>query len=697
MQIEKRNARHFSEEIHECPQNAGLFPDCELYNVLQGGSATSADKRAAKAELAVRMFLSKQRYSANRDKGLLDVEALLNDWIGPDVLCSFFKKAETCGLCTDYRQRINSIFKLLESEDRKFDDVDAEAIRRAFRPWFEAEGVIPVFNESGAYLLPFWFLGERAEPEVIDANGNFIEEWTLHLRTLQRDFGINRSVQVAFHQNEFVKANGNSLMLPLVMAWNRKYVEAPRRLPCYNPIRFISTGAIKGGRLDLVSTEEKLQKISDDVDQGVLVRPGNGKDSGTILAGERIEDVLQMIREMAELDYDTAPSNAYARLHSLDRIVRQRCHENWERMNARIDRLMQAVDEDAPAEERLNAVMLRSVARCHAGRTEEAKKFNEEAQELARDLLEFDESRLLRLQVEELVILQDEEDFDRVYSLACSLGDRIKSYCDAHNSSEDYRHCLDLQMRYNGTIGQFEAYAALSGDSNHSASAAKRYFEKAFDCAQKLARKNNATDLEEEYSISLADCAQDANYLLLWHALFDEQKMSDSFALAKKYADKLRNSGQDRDADKNDSFRRRFAALGMYMAVLKDEKIPKVDDDIECAVREGNDWVKATVGKYLGAVAAKKGRQDEAKKFFELACAQLEGKKGVLGEIHMTVLAESYRSMRRVDEEYAEQKRQAAISTLDDADVTCSKRHEWKCWLQSEGEDGDFPGLKFWY
>ena len=697
MRAVKRNARHFKEEVHECPQNAGLFPDGELYAVLRDGSSTLADKRAAKAELAVRMFLSRRRFSANMEKGLPDVETLLNDWIGPDVLLRFFEKAETCGLCTDYRQRIDGIFRVLEVEGRSFDDADAEAIRRAFRPWFEAEGVIPVFNESGTYLLPFCFRDGRSDIVVEDASGNIVNEWTQCLRILQRDCGITKSVQVAFHQNEFVQADGNSLMLPLVMAWNRKYVEAGCRLPRYNPIRFVATGAIVGGRLAKVSTEEKLKKISDDVDNGFLIRPGNGRDEGTIREDERIEDVLQTIRERAELDYDTAPNNACSRLRSLDRVVRQRYQGDWERMNRRLDRLSESIDEYEQDEEYLNAIMLRSAARCHSGQTEEARRLNEKAIELARGRPEY-ASRLLRLQVEELVILQDEEDFDRIYSLAGPLEARIIAYCDTHTAPEDRLHCLDLQMRYYGTIGQFEAYAALAGLPGHSKEAAKRYFEKALECARGKSRKN-WDGQDEEYFSSVADCAQDANYLLLWHALFDEQNMMDESVhlQALKCAKKLHDQGWEDDAEKNDSFRRRYAALGVYRAVLKGVSIPDVADDLECAAETGNEWVRATVGKYLGAVAAKQGRHDDAQRRFDKASSLLIGKKGILGEIHMSVLAEAYRSMRSLDADYAEQRRQDALQILRSPDITCLNREAWKNWLESEGTDDDFPGLKFWY
>jgi len=696
MQVEKRNARHFREEIHECPQNAGLFPDAELYEVLTGPS-TLADKRAAKAELAVRLFLSRKRYSSKTQIGLSSVMSVLDSWVGAGILQRFFEMAETCGLCADNRQRIDRVFKVLDDSGSVLDDADRMALRRAFLPWLEADGVIPVFNDAGAYLLPFCFRGDdREAPIVQDASGNEVGEWTACLRCLQRDFGVAKNVQVAFHQNEFVCASGNSLMLPLVMAWYRKYVVRQEiRLPRYNPIRFLATGAIRGGRLQPVSVDEKLLKINNDVDDGFLVHPGNGKDEGSVCVDERIEDVLCRIRDFAELDYDTAPRNAYLRLRSLERAVRQCCPESWEEMNRRLDRLAQSIDEDQ-GEEYLNAVMLRSAARCHSGMTEEAKKLNECARKLAKAFPEY-EGRLLRLQIEELVILQDEEDFRRIYSLAGSLGDRIEDYCAVHESERDLMHCLDLRMRYHGTMGQFEAYAFLSGMVGRSAEVSKKHFDMALGCAIKLSQKSLSEKAEDEYSVSVADCAQDANYLLLWAALFDEQNMGSVYARAQKYANKLRDFGCDSEAEKNDRFRRRFAALGMYRAVLKGAEIPDVEDDVDRAVTEGDPWIRATVGKYLGAVLAKKGFADTAKRLFEDASKTIGQRSGVLGKIHISVLAEAYRSMRVADSDYAEKMRVSALTELSNPNMVFPNHEEWRSWLESKGSDSEFPGLSFWY
>ena len=131
--------------------------------------------------------------------------------------------------------------------------------------------------------------------------------------------------------------------------------------------------------------------------------------------------------------------------------------------------------------------------------------------------------------------------------------------------------------------------------------------------------------------------------------------------------------------------------------MLKGVSIPDVADDLECAAETGNEWVRATVGKYLGAVAAKQGRHDDAQRRFNKASSLLIGKKGILGEIHMSVLAEAYRSMRSLDADYAEQRRQDALQILRSPDITCLNREAWKNWLESEGTDDDFPGLKFWY
>lgn len=697
MELKKRTRRQFSKEIHECPQNVGLFSDQVLYEVLtdaNGGQSTLSDKRAARAELLVRVFLSPSRYENDAGRNFVVMDEM-KDWLGNDLFQSFIADAEMCGRCLEPRLRIEKVFKRLEAS-RKIEKADVEAIERAFRPWLQADGVIPVFNPEDAYLLPFEFVDKAGDSEVLDYSGKAISEWTQCLQVLRKDFGVEKSVRVAVHQNEFVSVKGKSLMLPILMAWHRKCVAEAERLPCYDPLRFLATGAIVGGHLESVATEEKAEKVRTDVKGGFLIHPGSDTDRGAVRCGESVETVLERIREYAELDYDTATSKAIARLGRLSGAVQQSFQGDWEDMIRRLDRLSKNLDPDLDSDEYLDALMLRSEARCHSGRTAEARELNDEARRYVAKMPEA-ESRLLRMEIDELVLLQDEEAFDKINELAGDLGARLERYCVKSDGSASQRRKDDLRMRYHGTMGQFEAYATLAGLTGHDAETAKRHFEKALGSAQSLYQNLRDGHAEADRVSALSDCTQDANYLLLWSALFDEQNMSEAYERAVRFANRLRTLAEA-EADKNDSFRRRFVALGMYRAVLQGRAVPEIGkEEAVRGLEDGNGWVRATIGKYLGAVAAQRGDYAAARDYFETAADSLKNGREVLGVIHMTILAEAYRSLRGHDDASAEKMRERALEKFVKDDETLRQKESWRLWLERRGVDAEFPGLQYWY
>lgn len=693
LELTRRTSRIFTEETPARPENAALFPDEVLREVIAGEPAPSTmeSRRVAMAELSIRAFLSKSKYEKTGD-----LERLC-EWFGRDALEDFFCRCEKCCLCLRPQALADQAFDSLSDSKCRLSEDDASAVRRAFRPWLEADGVIPVFNNSGAYILPFSFIKkEGAALRAVDRSGAEMSEWTKYLQTMM-DVHIDMDVQVSVHTNEYVKDAGNSMMLPVAMAWLRRQ----ERLPRYNPLRFIATGSLQGGVLGEVSVEEKAAKIDRDVQDGVLVRPGSGREEFTVPSGLRMDRVSEFLMAMSEAHYDSSPGYASQRIESLDRTVRSAHVGEWEPLIRRLDRLWGVLDPCVDVEDHLRGLMLRSAARCHAGDTAMAAALNAEATEITRSRPEFLPQQL-RLEVEELVLLQDEEDFKKIFSLAPDLGNRIDDFATTENNSN---RAVDLQMRYYGTMGQFEAYAAMAGFNGMTSGPSKRRFENAFEKAAELARRSrDRIGWDTDSDQAVYNLGQDANYLLLWEALFGSfDGLVAASATAKRYAEQSRASGRLDYAEKNDAFRLRYEALGLYMSVLRGVVPQALEDeiDIERLTAARGDWIPATTGKYLGAAMSARGDAEKAKSLFEKAIEKLSGKDFPLFKcFRMTILAEAYRSLRKFPYEasYAESMRVKALDAfVSDSGSADWKKEAWRTWLEAKGRDVDFPGLKYWY
>lgn len=687
------NARAFVEKVPSRPRNAVLFSNQVLDRVSRDDTVPSETRRIARAELAVRYFLAPRKFDEKNNEHP-------SIWIGASAFADFMAECTKCELVGNPAQQAEHAFRKLTESGSNLSEKDILSLRMAFLPWLTAEGVIPVFNAEGAYLLPFSFGDVQVDvPRVRDWTGKELPTWTKAVQSM--DVGIDRDIKVAIEQCDDVQDAGNSLMLPVLMAWWRNHVAEDERLPRYSPIRFIATGSFVGNAVGEVQTEEKAAKIDHDVQDGFLVRPGNGLDFGTIPVGAGLEQTIAHICEMAELQYDADPSNAARRLVALDRSVRCGRHEDWESLIDRLDRLWKVQDEDLDDEGYLQGLMLRSAARCHAGITEEALALNNEAMAFARRDDRF-RQQLLRLRIEELVLLQDSEDFARTFTLAADLEKDIDAFAQKENDSDV---AVDLKMRYHGTMGQGVAYASLSGMAGCPPERAKKHFDVAYKNAVELAKRSkDRTGCPDETNVAVYNCGQDANYLLLWEALFDPQGVPEAAAKAKRQADRNRANGDLEDAVKNDRYRHRFAALGLYRAVLSGQTVPTLDECAEVEREIGNPdcdaWIRATIGKYLGAVAAARGDVTAACQRFEEAAKPLDGQEYfVFKVIQMTILAEAYRSLRRFPETvaFAQKMRKQALALFADSGSADWRKEAWRAWLEAESDDDTFPGLKYWY
>ena len=703
----KMTPRAFVEGVPSHPHNAVLFADQVLTRVSRDENASSESRRIARAELAVRYFLNSRKFAKEEIVKTLemDVAAELSNWFGASVFADFMAECAKCELMGNPVQQAEHALGKLNESGTGLSQKDVLAVRTAFLPWLTAEGVVPVFNAEGAYLLPFAFgevqVGEAQVevPRVLDWTGKELSAWTQAVRSM--NVGITRDIKVALERCDGVQDVGSSLMIPVLMGWWRNHVASEERLPRYSPIRFIATGAFVGNAVGEVRTEEKAAKIGDDVQGGFLVRPGNGRDDGTIPVGAGLERAIACIREMAELQYDAEPSNAAKRLEALDRSVRAGRHEGWESLIDRLDRLWKVQDEDLDEEGYLRGLMLRSAARCHAGMTEEALALNRKAMSFAGRNPRF-LPQLLRLRIEELVLLEDKEEFARAFALAVDLEKDIDAFAQKENDSD---RAVDLKMRYHGTMGQAVAYMYLAGMDGCSPEDAKAHFETAYRSAVELARRSKTrTGCTDETNIALYNCGQDANYLLLCNALNNPGGVPDAAVKAKRCADRNRENGDLEDAVKNDRYRHRFEALGLYRAVLSGQPAPTLDEYADVEREIGNPdcdvWIRATIGKYLGAVAAAQGDVTVAcRRFKEAATPLAKDDSAVLKIIQMTIFAEAYRSLRRFPEHtvFAQEMRKNALALFTDPGSANWRKDVWRDWLQTEGPDEQFPGLNYWY
>jgi hypothetical protein len=312
--------------------------------------------------------------------------------------------------------------------------------------------------------------------------------------------------------------------------------------------------------------------------------------------------------------------------------------------------------------------MLESVIYCHNGKTAEALKYNAEAKRLAKELKR--EKQLLRLSIEELVDLQDMDDFQSVETIAKTLQGQIE-HCDDN----------DLLMRYYGTMGQAHCYGYLAGCPGFEQNTAKEFFQKALQYAYKT---------ESEL-----DIAQDLNYNYLWYVLFDPASKDADSAYQEAYnhiKHNLQNFPESQKKNKN--FLRRFKLQARYRRLLSGDKPEAFDWKAEELPEGAFDWLRALVCKYLGAIAAAYGEVQQAASFFhsaDQALVKSAQDDNIKAFIRMTILAEAFRSLH---EDGYREKALDALKGLSKNYAASVK--PWQDYLSSSGAS-DFPGLAYWY
>ena len=543
--------------------------------------------------------------------------------------------------------------------------------RKRLTDLLNTDGFIPVYSGDEAFFLPFFLENNTLLPLIGDIAGEQIDNWIAPCLTLFGDNPKYRCI-VRCHQSSYLPPfTGHSMMLPLYLAYQRK----EDNLPQYNRLRLLSTGAIEIGHLKAVATEEKQRALKRCFSNAYLFFPESSRihseerNSVPLNISSDLEEVLEEIRKQIEAKGLVIPTfrEAQSRLAKLDYETRHTNQSRWEDMIARLQTNMDAIQlsKDRDPESYLLCLMLKSAIYCHMGNTAKALLFNKEAKDMARSLKL--EKHLLRLEIEELVDLQDVEDFNSIRLLAVTLKDELEQ----HNDD-------DLLMRYYGTMGQAHCYGVLAKESGFEKGMALNCFRQSLCYAQNLGSEQ--------------DIAQDLNYNYLWYVLFDPASEAADFAYNRANDHIERNlQAYPQSQKKNRYFLQRFKMQALYRRLLEGEKIPELDYQCENLPEDALFWLRALVGKYLGAIAAADGKQDLACHYFNDAIALLEMgiADNIIAFIRMTILVEAYHSLHK------EVYRESALDIL--SSLTPQYHNSLKSWQNYLISGGRHPGLDYWY
>ena len=530
----------------------------------------------------------------------------------------------------------------------------------------ETDGFIPVYVTGKAFFIPFHFVDGPGT--ISDAAGVPIENWQPAYRRVFDAAVPPYSCVVDCDQSELPPLTGTSFMLPLHLAYLRKCGELD-----YNPLRLLATGAIVDGQLQPVETVEKATMLSQNFLDGFLFFPESAKycperSSEVPIPRWTLAELRQEMPALVEAKGLVVPSFPDA-LRRLEVIAedRESNYRHWELMLDRLNTNMDAIpDYRAPAPY-LKCLMLKSSILCHMGRTADALALNEGARDFAAK--NGFELELRRLEVEELVDLQDCECFDHILALAEDLHRGIEALDDD-----------DLRMRYYGTMGQAYCCGALAGHPGFDREQARAFFDLALKYATALRDRGGMG--------SEGDIAQDLNYRFMWYALFSPEtpEAEKRYREAKRH---IYNNLEGKVREKNRRFLHRLKTFSLYRHLLGGGSEPETLPETLRA-EYPHDWLAALTGKYVGALTAAAGQTTEAAEIFrEYAGILRDASEPILRFIQMTILAEAYRSTG----ETAYREEAVALLALLKEPYPGSVG-QWEEFLRGKNS---FPGLNYWY
>ncbi len=525
----------------------------------------------------------------------------------------------------------------------------------------KTDGFIPVYIKNQAFFVPFHL--EDGGLEIRDLSGTLLANWQPNY---QRLIPENHSYTCIVHccQQDLPVFIGSSFMLPVLLAYWRK-----QGLIKYNHLRLLATGAIEEDRIKAVATAEKTAAVQNCFPQAYLLFPESIRYCSDkpwevpLASGMTSNALLHKLPEIIESKGLFIPTlrDALIRLPMLS-AIREETYNSWDAYYERIALYSKSLNSLLNPVEYMLCLMLKSSALCHMGRTDEALQLNRKAQQFAgKNNME---KSLRRMEIEELVELQDKELFPEIQVLAETLQKNIEQLDDP-----------DLLMRYYGTMGQAHCYGYLAGIAGFNCDCALNYFEKAVLYAQ----KNN----------SAGDVAQDLNYRYLWYALFEPESNEAEECFSEAYSYIICNLQDNRNIQtKNKNFLFRFKAFAMYRHLLTKQSIKTENFSKYQLPDDAYPWLKGTVCKYLGALYAAQGKITEAERMFAESIRNLSWHDSIIQFIKMTAYAEAYRSLGKDDD------RQQALQLAVDLLKTYPSAEYWISFLLGKDE---FPGLKYWY
>lgn len=482
------------------------------------------------------------------------------------------------------------------------------------------DGIIPLFNpEDDTGRCLFFKLEEAATPQVIYKDNTIHPEWSSCVAEIQKNLSVKYQVRIA---RVDAGLTGCSLQLPVLLAIWRKI----DRLPRYNIFDLVATGCFKNETLQSVSgLENKAGWLKNETGTKIFIHPASGDEhfNGIPLhAGLNLDELETKIKEII-VDYALAPVDKpfiIGQISVLEEKIRDGLVVKWqdtlERLTGYESRLHPDVDPDAY----FRANMLISVALCHCGRAAEAGARNElmrkKAVESGRN------EHYWRMMIEAIVVNTDLEEWDRALTLSSEIKNNILE-------------SDDLQMRFHGSMGQLLAFRCLRNDICADRATALEHFKQAIVFARK--------------KVSCRELGQDLNYQHLYYALFEPGSAGEM----EYYRTTENFHHQSENSEINQAFLARQRNLAAYRNLLLNGVIIPADEIRELPGCRRNDWVKATILKYQGALYAATGKQAQAADCFDHALKMLENAGGsVIRGIGMTIAAEAWRSLHR--DEYAQ-------------------------------------------
>lgn len=664
------NSRSLIEDAERRPENLIIY-SCDL---LEGELSRETNGEDTSAEIIAELLI-RHLLGGSRSTGIAKI---IGTWLKHGELEDFSRRLPYEHLGRRIEER------LWEENGSSFSERCHQAVLRRLNLLLKSEGLIPVFSdESGGLLLPFHFdVRKGVRRQVLDLDGGQLlnpsgeREWSRYYATM-KEIKANVIVHIRQGNDRHGITTGNSLMLPLMLAWWRRQNVIPK----FNPFSIVATGAVENGVLEAVDgVAEKAEAVRNLLYKADFFFPGchdddigaTGQQCHPLDIGFSVAEdgpVFRRIRECIEGQQRWNADYVSQRLKSsLPDEVRNWSIQQYDAMLGRLEKAKDGLNTEEFPGEYILILMLQSQLYCTRGLTDKAKDLIAEALEIAEE--QGQEYLALRLKVNQIEIFTDTMEFEKIGGIY----PRMEEFVAACNDRE-------LSLCFFGQMGIAHAYATLDGVKGFSK-------ERALECF-----KENIKSARE--SGKAVDLAQDMNYKCLYYALFDPGSRAEKRAFQDALS-KIRDLEEiDQEAYKtNHAYYELYHCFSFYRQLLRDKAVPP--DYKDCpgpSCIEENTWHKALMAKYLGALHAASGETEEARKLFDEAIKTLNNEKSVstiLGFIKATVYAEAYRSLG--DSIYLEEGRKM----FGNSNNKSHQAQVWKGYFDSGGAV-DFPGLGYWY